>query len=208
MIESAQAKNGSLIYLKDGKYLASSFDPQKEAEAWWKTCERQAKHARTVFILGLACGYHIEVVQRELPQAKVVVIESDAELIAAYRKDHAETNFEILHEQEWRRFFQHSSVSGGVQGTYAVLLHTTSYNLNKEFFGNAHKFLLARSVEGLFGLLKNRPDLLSELDETKLADLARSGEPVTIRTIAKTMKTTSYLNENRRLWKVLEELIA
>ena len=207
MIESATAKNGSLIYLKDGKYLASSFDPQKEAEGWFRNCQRLTKYARTVFVLGLGSGYHIAVLKRELPEAKIVVIESDQELVAAFQSANS-VECEIICEADWRRLFQHSSVSGGVQNTYAVLLHPPSYNVEKEYFGNAYKFLLARSVEGLFALLKNRPEMLSELDEAKLADLARSTEPVTIRTITKAMKATPYANDTRRLWKVLEELIA
>lgn len=207
MIESALAKNGSLIHLKDGKFLASSFDPQKEAEAWWLTCKPRAKCARAVFILGLGSGYHIEVVKRELPEAKIVVIEPDQELVNVYQSTNS-TELEINCEADWRKLFNYSSVSSGVQKTYAVLLHPPSYNVEKEYFGNAYKFLLARSVDGLFALFKSRPDLLSELDEAKLTDLARSTDPVSIRTITKAMKATAYADENRRIWKVLEELIA
>lgn len=207
MIESALAKNGSLIYLKDGKYLASSFDPQKEAEAWYNNCKSRVKYAQTLFVLGLGAGYHIQVLSRELPQAKIVVVEPDQKLVDIYQSTNS-VKLEIVCEQEWRRLFQYSSVSSGTQDKYAVLLHPPSLNVEKEFFSQAYKYLLARSVEGLFALLKSRPDLLSELDEVKLADLARSGDAVTIRTLSKVMKTTTYLNENRRLWKVLEELIA
>ena len=207
MIETATAKNGSLIYLKDGKYLASSFDPQKEAEAWWKTCSQRAKYARTVFVLGLGAGYHIQVLKRELAQTKIVVIEPDQELVTIYQSTNSE-ELEILCEQDWRRLFNYSPVSSGVQSTYAVLLHPPSYGVETEYFGNAYKFLLGRSMDGLFALLKNRPDLLAELDEAKLADLARSPDPVSIRTITKAMKAKAYADQDRRIWKVLEELLA
>lgn len=207
MIEKAQAKNGSLIYLKDGKYLASSFDPQKEAEAWWKSSQRLTKHARTVFVLGLGAGYHIEVLSRELPQVKILVIEPDQELVEIYRATNS-NELAIICEQDWRSLFQHSSINSGAQDKYAVLLHPPSLSAEKDFFGNAYKFLLARNVEGLFALLKARPDLLAELDEAKLADLARTGDAVSIRTLTNSMKATAYLNENRRIWKVLESLIA
>ncbi len=207
MIETAQAKNGSLIHLKDGKYLASSFDPQKEAEAWYKNSNQRTKYARTVFVLGLGSGYHIRVLTRELPQTKIVVIEPDHELVKSYQAANSE-ELVIVCEQDWRRLFQHSSVSSGVQDKYAALLHPPSLSVEKDYFSNTYKFLLARSVEGLFALLKTRPDLLSELDEVKLADLARSSEAVTIRTLTNAMKSTTYLNENRRIWKVLEDLLA
>lgn len=206
MIETAQAKNGSLIHLKDGKYLASSFDPQKEAEAWWVNCLRLTKHARTLFVLGLGSGYHIEVAKREVPNAKIVVIEPDQELIKLYQATNSSES-EILCEQDWRRLLQHSSVSNGVQNKYAVLLHPPSLSVEKEYFENAQKFLLARSVEGLFALLKTRPDLLSQLDETKFEDLARSAESVSIRTIMKLMKAKAYADQDRRIWKVLEALL-
>jgi hypothetical protein len=209
MIESAHAKNGSLIYLKDGKFLASSFDPQKEAETWWKNCQKQTKYARTLFVFGLGCGYHIEVLLRQIPETKIIVVEPDQELVSLFQSNPLKSDrFEIVCEQDWRRLFQHSSVGSAVQDKYAVLLHPASFGLESDFFGNAYKFLLARSVEGLFALLKHRPDILSEMDEAKLSDLARSGTPVTIHTLTKTMKSTSFLNDNRRLWKVLEELIA
>ncbi len=209
MIEAAYAKNGSLIHLKDGKYLASSFDPQKEAEAWWRSSQRLTKYARTLFVLGLGSGFHIEVARREMPDTKIVVIEIDQQLIDLFKANSNELkNTEIICEADWRKLFQHSSISGGVQDKYAVLLHPPSLSVEKEYFANAYKFLLARSVEGLFALLKTRPDLLSELDEAKLADLARTGDAVTIRTLTSSMKTTAYLNENRRIWKVLEDLIA
>lgn len=207
MIEVNEAKNGSLVFLKNGKYLASSFDPQKEAEAWWKNCERLTKNARTIFVLGLGCGYHIDVIKRENPSAKVIVIECDQDLVDLYNSKTSKP-LEIVIESDWRKLLTNSQVAAGVQDRFAALIHPPSLNVEKDYFANAHKFLLARSVEGLFALLKQRPDLLAELDEAKLADLARSSAPVSIRTLTTLMKSTTYVNENRRLWKVLEELIA
>lgn len=208
MIEVVQAKNGSPVLVKNGKYLASSFDPQKEAETWWSTCHRLAKKCEQVFILGLGSGYHVEVALRELPHASITVIECDANVVAKNANKFRQGNLKIIHESDWRKLYQNPSIADKVQSSYAVLSHPPSLSVECDFFGNAYKFLLARNVEGLFALLKLRPELLAELDESKLELLARSGDPVSIKTLVKLMKNSTYANPNRRLWKVLEELVA
>lgn len=208
MIEVVQAKNGSPVLIKNGKYLASSFDPQKEAETWWSHCHRLVKHAEGIFVLGLGSGYHIEAIKIHRSDLPLTVIECDKEIVDAIQSRVASNQVEILWETDWRRVYQAPGVSEKVRNNYAVLMHPGSYAVEPEYFSNAHKFLLARSVEGLFALLKNRPELFAELDPAKLADLARSGEPVTIKTLSQLMKPTTFADPNRRLWKVLEELVA
>lgn len=208
MIEVVQAKNGSAVHVKNGKYLASSFDPQKEAETWWTHCQRLVKHSQTAFVLGLGSGYHVAILSRQISQQTVVVIECDQQLIDLNAKQFANTNVQVVHVADWRKLYQNEIVQKAVVQNYSVLLHSPSLNAEQEFFANAHKFLLARNVEGLFALLRSRPELLEEIDEIKLADLARSTEPVTIKTLTRLMKPGSYTNPNRRLWKVLEELVS
>lgn len=208
MIEVVQAKDGRTVFVKNGKFLASSFNPIKESETWWANCEGLTKNAKTIFILGLGCGYHVEVAKKAQPNVKIVVIECDHELIQLWRHHNPNSDLEIVYESDWRKLFSNSHVNSGIQDRYSVLSHPASLNVEKDYFSNIHRFLLARNVEGLFALLKARPELISDFDDAKLADLARSSDPVSIKTLSKIMKPTTYASENRRLWKVLEELIA
>ena len=58
------ARNGSPVPTINGIYLHSIYDPEKEADAFVETYERQLTQKNHVLILGLGFGYHVEKISR------------------------------------------------------------------------------------------------------------------------------------------------
>lgn len=206
MIEVVTARNGKRVLKKDGKLLASAFDPVREATAWAEKIKGGIEEDETVIILGMGSGYHVEELASRCPQQSIFVIEKDAEI--------AEKALEIcpgirrervIVEPDWVHLVESESLREALGGIYRIALHGPSYQLDPDYFGAVERLLRGRDKLSFLLLLKTRPEFLPLLDAEAVS--AIGDEAISIKTICRIFSRRSAASRERRIWQVLEELI-
>lgn len=204
MIESLAAKNGKMVLRRDGRLLASLFDPEQEARVWTDRALAELLPGESVIIMGLGAGYHSAEMVRRSPGRMILTIENDQETVKAAREIQAGLG-QILIEPDWMKLPDHPLFRDAVGGTYRVFQHGPSMQIDPAFFGAVEKLLRGRDKLTFLVLLKTRPELFSYLNPEAIA--AIGDEPVSIKTVRSLFSQASLASRERRIWRVLEELI-
>lgn len=206
MINVEKSRSGHLVIRKNGRLLGSSFDPTKEACAWATKAADQIKSDETAFILGLASGYHVMELRKLRPLQLIVVIECDPQVVReAYSIFPELHKVPIVVEQEWLKLADNHLFRDHITDTYKVLTYGPSYQIDCDFFKRAEMLLMGRDKTSFLIQLKMRPELLAILDSDALEKLG--DDPISIKTMQKLFSQASLQNHERRLWRILEELV-
>lgn len=211
---------GHGILKKNGRLLASMMDPVREGMMWAdRICANIGKD-ESIIVLGLGAGYHVLELRRRLPETPILVIEPDAEVERAAQDLvlQNDTNvvenakvatrpFSLVVESDWTKLTGHGVLGDFLGSPYRIAIHPPSRQCEPEYFANVEKLLLARDKTSFLLHLRSRPDLFSLLNEEILASLRDQGEAVSIKTLQKLFSDKAHSSRERRIWKVLEELI-
>jgi len=197
---------------KNGKWLASSIDPVREAQQWSEAVRTTAETNVTIVVLGLGCGYHVAELLSSNPKSSLLVVECDHEVKErALQFCPGLAGVSIVVEPDWMKLVEHSLVRDALGGLYQVVKHSPSLAIGAretEYFSAVEGMLLGRDKLSFLVLLKTRPEILSLLDSDILMDSDRfQDEPVSIRTMQKLFSQGPNTSRERRLWRVLEELV-
>ena len=95
MFERLVAQSGHTILRRRGKYLASPYDPVKEAESFLRPYQFYCKNKETIIVLGLGCGYHVLKLMQDFPHKKILVFEPDQALVQEFKLIHPHLNPQI-----------------------------------------------------------------------------------------------------------------
>jgi hypothetical protein len=217
------AKNGLPVIKKNGRYMSSSVDPAKEAQTWAERAmelvhtrsarKTQAPVPAHIFVLGLGAGYHIVALKKICPQSEIVVLENDPLVVSAAESLQPQLQTEriahIISEPEVRRLIENKKFCEFLNKPYLILKHGPSLQVEPEYFTEVERLLIGRDPLAFLVLLKTRPELYSLLDPEAINRLLGNGgsELVSIKTIQKLFSKSSGFNQERRMWKVLEELV-
>lgn len=203
MIELLTNANGQTVIRRDGRLLASQVDPVAEAKAWLSRRMRFMDKVKTVFVLGMGAGYHIQVLC-ETTSAKIVVIEPDLEVIEAAAKIHSFPADRVLIEtvQSPRGLRSAQSVRDGVRASFVVLLHPASRACDPAFYKDCQAQLTGRDWGSLNWQwkLKNGPSLDS-------SPRVATEEALTIYDLEQTELVQNSEERERMLIKALRELV-
>ncbi|MCB0413624.1 MAG: hypothetical protein KDD50_04785 [Bdellovibrionales bacterium] len=158
MIEKRTSKSGHQILRRNNAFLCSTRDPIKEAQDWvdlYKS-ELQSNLYQTYFILGLGCGYKVQVLANLLPEKFIVGVESDIEIYQfnVQKFNSKYTHLKLLHADHPHDLIRHPEIAQRLKSRYFVLedQQTTHENTNLQ---RLKQFLLARSPEGASFFIKN-----------------------------------------------------
>lgn len=207
LITVEQARSGHPILKVDGRGLCSSFDPIKEATSWAEKAVVDAGDAESVFVLGLGAGYHSEALRARLPGRLVVTIEGDSSLAKEAISIHPQLKAApIVVEPEWHRLIEHAVFRDALAGRYAIVKHGPSCQIHSDYFNGVERLLIGREKIAFLLQLKTRPDLYSLFDPAAIESM--SPELVSIKTIQGLFSVGAATSRERRMWKLLEELIA
>lgn len=207
-LEKDVARSGHEVLKKNGRWLASSVDPLREAQQWARQVLKQTgtESPETAIILGLGCGYHVAELAARKPRGSVIVIDCDREIhekaldfVPSLKSE------KIVIEKDWLKLVDSPLVRDAVGGPYRILKHAPSCALEPEFFTHVERLLLGRDKLAFLVLLKARPEILALFDSDLLGEIR--DEAVSIKTLQKIFSARSGANRERRLWKVLEELV-
>ena len=81
MIEIEKSKTGLPIMKIEGRLVNSSYDPMTEAQNWLAGVSARIRDYDVIFLLGIGSIYHCLALQNSFPNKKIVVLETDPQLI-------------------------------------------------------------------------------------------------------------------------------
>jgi hypothetical protein len=185
-------------------------DPWREARAWAEKALTGAEPNETIFVLGLACGYHALAIRSLSKSQPVLVIERDAELVKAATELSpnlldSETGVEVVVEDNWAKLIEHTSFRDRLCGIYRIVPHGASFQAEPEYFAAVERLLNGRDRLSFLLQLKTRPELAALLDPEAI--LAIQNEAISVKTLEKLFQPQAQGSRERRLWRVLEELV-
>ena len=161
MIERLQSRNRKNIVKYQGRLLASSVDPVREANNWvQKHLPRIIKNTH-IIVLGAGCGYHLVALKTAHPSAKILCIESEGDLIAFCQAEHsldlAEAQF--ICEKTKENLKRNSRLQKFIHHPYIILKAGSATTSEGNFFIEAEELLLGRTQESFDFIVAHRSDL-------------------------------------------------
>ncbi|HVK62454.1 MAG TPA: hypothetical protein VM432_12930 [Bdellovibrionales bacterium] len=203
MILQETARSGHSVLRFDNRLLASSIDPVREAQSWAKKVAAGVRKG-DVCVIGAGCGYHIDELQKLLPKTRIVVIEASSEV--------AEWVLSKFTHFKKENFLVGSDPSADLEawcdtlfGVSQAFLHGATTQIHTEWSHRMHRFVVARDRNSFLTQVRARPELLAVLDPKKIELMP--DEPVSIKTLGSLFQATSIDSQERRLWRILEELV-
>lgn len=206
MITLETSRVGVPILKVEGRALASTFDPLKEAAAWAQSVEVTLAPGTAAVILGAGCGYHVAALKLLCPRSTVIAIEPSAE-VAAYARQFNPSLLEsdVIVETDRLKLTANPFVRDALGGVFVPVQHGPTAQIHQSWSSEMAAFLMARDKLSFLLQLRMRPELFALLDPAKIEALGN--EPISIKTLQKMFKETSAQAHERRLWRVLEELV-
>lgn len=208
LLKQETARNGETVFTVDGRSLVSSFDPSKEAQAWALKALAQIADRTSAIIIGAACGYHIKALKNLRSDLAVLTIEASENIAAGVLDIHHDINasdiivamtpMELTNSLKFRDF---------IIGRFAILTHPAQALMRDAWTSELTQFLTGRDSLAFLMQLRMRPELYALFDEEKIAALAGQQSPISILTIRNLFKAEAKASRERRIWRVLEELV-
>jgi hypothetical protein len=186
--------------------LASSVDPTREAATWAdQVCKAAGAHDM-IIVLGLGCGYHVTELLSRRPRSQVIVIESDQQLCdEAFKISPELYDGVVIVQNDWTKLIESQPFRDAVGGIYHIAIHGPTSQLDADYIQSVDALLRGRDKLSFLLLLKARPELVGILDPEAIAKIGL--EPVTIKTVTQLFGAQAAGTRERRLWRVLEELV-
>jgi hypothetical protein len=213
-LQRETARNGQPIIKMDGRSIVSSFDPMKEAKAWAENAVKEIGDRHNVIVLGAGCGYHLIALRERLPSLNILTIEESEEIALFAREQLTADNEidpriygEILVAARPIELTESLILRDFMANRYAVLTHAGQAQLRLEWTQSMATFLTGRDYLSFLLQLRMRPELHALFDEQKIAQLQTQPGPISILTIRSLFSAQAQSSRERRLWRVLEELI-
>lgn len=206
MIELEVSRSGQPVLKMNGRYLASSFDPVKEAFGWANRAAADIGTKGAAIILGAGCGYHVAALKEKCPNVSILALELNEQVAhRALEWNPILQAHNLLVVDDLSQMTEAPQLRDAMAGTYAVLPHLPSTDAHPEWALATARFLLGRDRLSFLLQLRMRPDLHSLMDPKKISGLEDA--PVSIKTLQKLFSESSAFTRERQVWKVLEELV-
>ncbi len=205
MIQSSHSRSGHWIFKLDGTLMASRNDPVSQAQSWIENqkpiCNDEAYMGkqRTLFVLGLGCGYHVLALLRKCSRAQIVVIEARNETLE-WVFNHVERSWEsrvtMIVGEEPHRYFDTSKAKLLLRNPYCVLPYAPAMRKEERFYSEWQQYLLARDGKSLEAQMK----LLDPLGITRIGE--EKSELLSIKDLKFKME-----DSQSKIWNLLSEMI-
>jgi hypothetical protein len=213
-LQRETARNGQPIVKVDGLSIVSSFDPMKEARGWAENALKEIGERESVIVLGAACGYHLMALRELSPNLQILTIEASEEIAAFSREQlsalpeiDSRTFGEILVAEKPLALTDSLILRDFMASRYAVVTHAGQAQTRPEWTREFATFLTGRDTLSFLMQLRMRPELHALFDDEKIAQLKVVPGSISILTIRSLFSEQAQSSRERRLWRVLEELI-
>lgn len=206
MITVETSRSGLPILKEEGRLLASSFDPVKEAETWADHVEPLLGPGAVAIIVGIGAGYHIAALKARRPSLTVLALDASSEIADhALKFNPSLTALDVIVESDRLALTQAPRLHDAMGGHYVPLVHGPTAQQHPEWCEAVFAFLLGRDKLSFLLQLRLRPELFALLEPARIAEIAN--EPISIKTLQRAFRADAGRNRERRLWRVLEELV-
>jgi len=209
-VQVHQAKSGLPVLIVRGCATASSVDPLAEAERWFKLIEPQVRdlpETARVGVLGLGSGYHLDVLSREVKN-QIVAFDSDPALAAArdwfaHRfPTHVGLKFVDV-EAGPASFFSADDVRTFISNRIVLLRHKPSFLRDQRGLTTLGNWLTGRDRLSLNAHLQCRSEFSSLVD----CDRQNGDWLLSVKDLSRLWKVEAEVSEQRRMFRILEELV-
>ena len=146
------ARNGSPVAKVRGVYLHSVYDPEKEADSFVETYEKQISTKNHILIFGLGLGYHVNRVVKSLRSThhdyRVVVLESNSELISLVSEQGLvpSEKVRIIHLDNYESLYSDRTFVDFLMKKPCLLKHEASFSIDKDLYTGFLKYKSSKSI--------------------------------------------------------------
>ncbi len=212
VLEIVNSRKGHPVVVQDGRYLASSIDPVRESEQWLNRIMPELKRSEgrgSIIVLGLGSGYQAKVLSEIMGAHSLLVIEPNAELINAVRSIHPELLNVAIASGEVSELIENPAFRDFACSRFTLLKNQISTQIHSVYFTSVQGLLNGRERLGFLMQLKMRPELHAILEANLIEPVLASDqvELVSVKTLQKIFSSQSHVTRERRMWKLLEELV-
>lgn len=213
------SRTGHEVLFIDGKATASTIDPVKEAASWVAANYSVASLGKgeALVVLGAGSGFHIAALHAEVgnkSERKIVVIDtckSSIEFVRARFSHLPEIKYVLVEAgTTFSEFYRRNDVIDWAFEPFTLLRHRSSMVRNSDL-SQMEECLVGRSVQAFRAQLEARPSLASALNSGRLKKLAEakltSKGLISVRDLTSVWEVSSEPSTERRLLRVLEELV-
>ncbi len=189
MLDELRSKSGHRILRCEGKLLASREDPIKEATRWLTGNQARFLDRETVLVLGVGCGYHLELLAQQESVKNIIGLESSAEVLIW-------TQNRLNGIKKIKLYNLAASNIAFSAANYSVLKYFPSWSMNPQSYQQSFEFYLGRSESGAKYLLQKRQDLKSMRLRENIRDAVNYKDIITDP------------GSDAAIWKALGELVS
>lgn len=209
-VQVHQAKSGLPVLIVRGCATASSVDPMAEAERWFKLIEPQIRdlpETARIGVLGLGSGYHLDVLSRETKN-QIIVFDSDPALAASrdWFADrfpaHVSLKFVDV-EAGAASFLSDDDVRTFISNRIVLLRHKPSFLRDQRGLTTLGNWLTGRDRMSLNAHLQSRAEFSALVD----CDRQNGDWLLSVKDLSRLWKVEAEVSEQRRMFRILEELV-
>jgi hypothetical protein len=208
------AKNGSQVLKVGGLSTASLVNPEREGEQWAESQSSAlavTQPDEPVVVLGVASGFHLRSLKAKLqalghrgPMIAIDTCEPSIEFTKwrVIGVDYVLANIESGPDS----FVARAEVSRWILQPFTLLRHKPTFLRGGTDLRKIEAWILGRTPESFSAQLKLRPQIAAGLNADRARKIAEVSL-VSVRDLSKAWDITSELKADRRLFRVLEELV-
>ncbi len=210
------SRTGSEVLIVENLATASLVNPEREADQWANSQLKRfaglGDH-ETIVILGVASAFHIRAVMQMLAEyrssyaGRIVALDTCPHSIAFAKARVANVTFlQIDTAITVEQFVAVAEVADWISDAFTFLKHKPTVSRAGASLRQLESWIVGRTPEAFLAHLRQRPEIAAGLNPARSEKIAET-PLVSIRDLSKMWDISSELKNDRRLFRVLEELV-
>lgn len=212
------AKSGVPVLVLDGRATASLVDPVREAQTWvtaqvekYKNELRPGRSARPIVVLGIGSGYHI-VALAATTGRRIYAVDTETACLGFARSilgDAINDRVELLAFSSpiaEADLFEDRTMRQVLTSSYTLLRHKPTFVRQGHAMTELENWIVGRTPAAFAAHLRLRPEIAAAFNSQRAGQIANA-KLVSIKDLVGIWDVTSEPRVERRLFRVLEELV-
>lgn len=208
------SRTGAEVLIVGNLATASLVNPEREADQWADAQMKRVLTMRpmeTIAVIGVGSGFHIRALQNKISDQnqKCLIVAIDTCVESVQFASQRMSNVVFIHvdlEKSIDSFFAREDVRPWLAQAFTLLKHKPTIARVGTPLRNFEAWLVGRTPEAFSAQLKLRPQIAAGLNAGRARRIAET-PLVSIRDLSKMWDISSELKTDRRLFRVLEELV-
>lgn len=210
------ARTGSEVLIVGNLATASLVNPEREAQHWAETQIARLKKARSseaVVVLGVGSAFHLRALTAIADGRPIIAVDTCRESIEFAKSRTPNVTFVWAHApiqtaavQAAYSFLSRPEIASWLRQPFTFLKHKPTVSRAGEPLRRIESWITGRTPEALAAHLRMRPEIAAALDPARASRIAEI-PLVSIRDLAKMWDVSAELKSDRRIFRVLEELV-